>query len=326
MPTQCNLCGSPVSDVPGGSPYQPRYDCRICGHYRLSERAAQRINELVHLGGRPDAVLLGNHHLLSAAIRAEFEESGDEVFVESFEALQARARAPANPFEAIDRVILHVARKAERAGSHIVLDPDVDYPIAFAKDAEEFRYYLHLGRDIGFLELEETMAEPPEARLAANGWLRLGELRWTEPNLRQAFVAMSFSHDMRGVYTDGFEPALTATGYESIRVDQLQYNEKVDDRIIAEIRRSGLVVGDFTGQRQNVYFEVGFAMGLGRAVICTCREDDVGELHFDIRQFNHVVWRDSVDLQEKLRTRIEATGLRHESGYSERALRSWPSA
>jgi nucleoside 2-deoxyribosyltransferase len=60
-------------------------------------------------------------------------------------------------------------------------------------------------------------------------------------------------------------------------------------------------------QRGGVYFEAGFAMGLGKLVIWTCHEDDVEKLHFDTRQYNHIVWTDATDLKEKLMLRIEAT-------------------
>jgi hypothetical protein len=44
---------------------------------------------------------------------------------------------------------------------------------------------------------------------------------------------------------------------------------------MAEIRRSRFVVADYTGQRNGVYFEAGFGLGLGLVVIPTCRADEV---------------------------------------------------
>jgi len=67
------------------------------------------------------------------------------------------------------------------------------------------------------------------------------------------------------------------------------------------------VVADFTGSRPGVYFEAGFAMGLGIPVIWTCQHDDVGKLHFDTRQYAHVCWDAAADMRTKLRNRIAAT-------------------
>jgi hypothetical protein len=76
--------------------------------------------------------------------------------------------------------------------------------------------------------------------------------------------------------------------------------------IIAEIRRSAFLVADFTGQRQNVYFETGFAHGLGLQIIWTCRKEQIGQLHFDIRQYNVIDWENKENLAQRLQRRIEA--------------------
>lgn len=70
-----------------------------------------------------------------------------------------------------------------------------------------------------------------------------------------------------------------------------------------------MLIADFTKQRGGVYFEAGFAMGLGIPVIWSCRSDDINNLHFDTRQYNHIVWNDYSDLRTKLVNRIKATVL-----------------
>jgi hypothetical protein len=134
----------------------------------------------------------------------------------------------------------------------------------------------------------------------------------------QAFVAMWFDLAMDDAYRIGIEPAIVAAGYRPLRVDQKEHSNKIDDEIIAEIRRSRFVVADFTceiingdkGQiavsRGGVYYEAGFAQGLGIPVIWTCRSDSINHVHFDTRQYNHIVWTDPNDLQHKLFNRIRA--------------------
>jgi hypothetical protein len=51
----------------------------------------------------------------------------------------------------------------------------------------------------------------------------------------------------------------------------------------------------------------GFAMGLGIPVIWTVREDQIGQVHFDTRQYNHIVYDSAEDLRKKLHNRIAAT-------------------
>jgi hypothetical protein len=45
----------------------------------------------------------------------------------------------------------------------------------------------------------------------------------------------------------------------------------------------GEEVADYTEQVNRLYFEAGFALGFGLLVIPTCRENQIGKLHFDIR-------------------------------------------
>ena len=81
--------------------------------------------------------------------------------------------------------------------------------------------------------------------------------------------------------------------------------------IIANIRKSSLVVSDFTENKNGVYYEAGYAKGLGIEVIHTCwvKDESDFKVHFDTSTINHILWKDSDDLYEKLTTRIMALGL-----------------
>ncbi len=118
---------------------------------------------------------------------------------------------------------------------------------------------------------------------------------------------MWFDPTLERPYEEGFKKAVEACGYDPMRVDLKEHNEKIDDTIIAEIRKSRFMIADFTGHRGGVYFEAGYALGMGLPVIWTCREGHKDDLHFDTRQYNHILWNDGEDLYEKLRRRIEAT-------------------
>ena len=117
----------------------------------------------------------------------------------------------------------------------------------------------------------------------------------TNINSTQCFVAMWFNEETDKCYQESIKPAIEQAGYEAIRIDEKEHINKIDDEIIAEIRRSLFIVADFThgndGVRGGVYFEAGFAYGLNIPVIFTCREDKINELHFDTRQYNHIVWK-----------------------------------
>ena len=114
---------------------------------------------------------------------------------------------------------------------------------------------------------------------------------------------------MNDYYKDGVKKAIEQAGYVPVRVDLQDFNEKICDEIIAEIRRTKFVVADFSGMRSGVFFESGFAKGLGREVIFTVRKENVDQLkeHFDTRQYNYIVYDSPEDLRKKLYNRICAT-------------------
>ncbi|HEV2175796.1 MAG TPA: hypothetical protein VGW33_01110 [Terriglobia bacterium] len=107
-------------------------------------------------------------------------------------------------------------------------------------------------------------------------------------------------------YRTGIDPAVRACGYTPVWMKDIPENKGITDRILSEIRRAEFLVADFTGQRQSVYFEAGFARGLGREVIWCCREDDLSHVHFDTRHLGHVAWKDPDDLRRKLEESIRA--------------------
>ena len=126
---------------------------------------------------------------------------------------------------------------------------------------------------------------------------------------------------MAPVFTDGIRPALLSVGYNPFKVNDDPSPDMIDNRIIAGIRRSNLLVADCTGGRPSVHFEAGLAMGLGIDVIWCCyslqRDVPKGEtrmavpLHiegrdwfdlvaFDTRQYPHIVWSTPRDLRSQL--------------------------
>ena len=121
---------------------------------------------------------------------------------------------------------------------------------------------------------------------------------------------MWFDASMNTVYAEGIEPAIRDAGYLPFRIDRKEHVNKIDDEIIAEIRRSRFLIADFTQEgdkaRGGAYYEAGFAHGIDLPVILTCRADCLTELHFDISHYNCIGWSTPDELRGKLKSRILA--------------------
>jgi len=167
---------------------------------------------------------------------------------------------------------------------------------------------VHYLREEGFLTLIQPfrLGESAHVQLTPRGLMQAEE--WGRSNVvsTQGFVAMWFDEQMHPVWEKGFHPAIEAAGYRPHRIDRKEHVNKICDEIIAEIRRSRFVVADFTGQRGGVYYEAGYASGRDTPVIWTCRKDHFENVHFDIRQYNSIVWMTPEELAQRLQVRIEA--------------------
>ena len=149
-------------------------------------------------------------------------------------------------------------------------------------------------------------------RITVDGYARLAELAQTETESSKAFVAMWFDDSMDEVWKNAIKPGIEEAGYEPVRIDRKEHVNKIDDEIIAELRRARFVVADFThdeeGPRGGVYYEAGFAHGRGVEVVFCCRKDLIEKVHFDTRQYSHIVWEaEKLDeFRNRLATRISA--------------------
>jgi nucleoside 2-deoxyribosyltransferase len=141
------------------------------------------------------------------------------------------------------------------------------------------------------------------------GWQEFARLQQVNSSSRIGFVAMSFHDEFKVLYDHGIEPGIRAASYEPLRVDRTEHNNRIDDEIVATIKRSRFLVADFSLNRGGIYFEAGLALGLGIPVIWLVREDQLREVHFDTRQYNFITWSENAweNLRGRLRFRIEAT-------------------
>jgi len=237
--------------------------------------------------------------------KGTFEIGWDRIISEKF---------PHSISERLDRTLINFSKLEPKIGKWWVYVDDFDYVVAYAEDGESWEYILKQLQKDDLIEIK--VAKPGEMlgdaiRLTPKGWNRIAELERGGGHLqnKQAFVAMWFDKSMDEVWERGFKPAIEEdSDIKALRVDLKEHNEKICDVIIAEIRRSKFIVADFTGNRSGVYFEAGFAKGLGIPVIFCCQKGKwIDELHFDTRQYNHIIWENPGDLKEKLKNRIRAT-------------------
>lgn len=287
---KCFLCKREVSNSAylGNDVYQ--YSCKVCGEVSITEEAAYMPN------------LSDRAHLLSGYFRWAKERGSKPVLVTTKNVDELLDASPQNILEKVDKFLEYLGLKSDFYGQWVDIDWETDYPLAYAKNVQEFAHLLSYMNDRDYLQ----QPSDNQCILRVPGWQRLEELRMQPPDTRRCFVAMWFADELDSAYKNGIESAISDAGYQPVRVDQVEHVNKIDDFIIAEIRRCKFLVADFTGQRGGVYYEAGFAHGLGRPVIMLCRKDQIEKLHFDIRQYNFILWESTEELYKRLYDRIRA--------------------
>ncbi len=237
-------------------------------------------------------------------------------------------------YERADRLIKYLAQKSPVIGSPVMLtfsnlgtnhsnfslerffkDRIGSECLAWAESQSadmarpELFFLLQYLVDQGWIT-QTKVSQSIEHIITLQGHARLAELATKLIISSQGFVAMWFDDLMTEDYENGIAPGIEDAGYSPLPINRKEHINKIDDEIIAEIRRSRFVVADFThgvtGPRGGVYYEAGFAHGLNIPVFFTCRKDLIDLIHFDTRQYNHIKWTDYTDLRKQLADRISA--------------------
>lgn len=297
---ECPVCSLTLKD-PFRMPDDYWYcDCLRCGKYLMTRTAEHVLKQ--RLEGNPQRLRLVAN--VSGWLRRNHEIRISTSLIDSL----IQTRTPTF-HERADLLLAEMEKRTGYAGQLVEIDSKLKpewLTIAYCINAEEFSEILSFLEAEERIETRKIIGPPLQTKILPRGWSHLAKMRELNPESSLCFVAMSFSPEMRRYYDEGFATAIKAAGYKPHRVDDVEHVGKIDDRIIADIKKSRFVVADFSEHKGGVYFEAGFAMGLGLPVVWTCKKDHLNDLHFDIRQYNCIDWEDTEDLIKRLQNRIEA--------------------
>jgi hypothetical protein len=290
----CDICNIPAQYIAPGR-WRAIRDCPRCGKFEYDLRA-----------GLPGTLSPGDMVRLSGWVRDQNAAGAIPVQLTRTTWCRVTERRPPGLRERTNRALGVIARAQPDVRKQINLPQTAEslqlQGVTYSQTSDEAMQLIYILIDDGYLGwitpgVSGTLT--PKGLLAA-------EALGASGSGAQGFVAMSFDRSMQEVWINGFDPGIRAAGYAPVRIDNKDYVGGITDEMIAEIRRSCFVVADYTGHRNNVYFEAGFALGLGLTVIQTCRANEATNLHFDIRHLNTLEWKSTDELAEGLNRRIRA--------------------
>ncbi|WP_419673050.1 hypothetical protein [Aliarcobacter butzleri] len=118
-----------------------------------------------------------------------------------------------------------------------------------------------------------------------DGFEYIESLAQTNENSKNVFAAFCFTAELQEIFDNYVKEIIEELGLNYTRVSSstTDTNKTINDEIIGKIKSSKIVIADFTGQRNSVYFEAGLAMELNIPVIWICKKEEK-ELSFYTRQ------------------------------------------
>lgn len=307
----CLFCNQNTEYHPQG-PLEGEFicKCRNCGNYRVSDEFKRTIVATLSLSDKS---------AISGYIRECNESSKSLITIDTqnYTDIINSSVVARQMQEKFDKLILYTYRKTKFLTDYISIDFTADYAICYARNPKEFTELNRVLQAKGLIDSGKDWIA-----LTHQGFEHAETLISHIPKSDSAFVAMWFSPEMLTAYDAAIKPAIESEEcgkFKAFRVDNHEHNNDITDEIIAGIKACRFMVADMTGYRGGVYYEAGFARGLGKPVIYTCRKDWFdGELprdgkpakeriHFDINHMNIIVWDDPEDLKKRIINRIRAT-------------------
>lgn len=277
------------------SPDGAQYDCVNCGSYIIVRTAEKTLKDRFGNIG-----VARKRAVLSHAIRRMGRNRvTPNLSSEDVQRILAEDFLP-TPAEQVNNFILALAEEALSKGyGHFEDIVYRDYRARVgAINAVDVKYIGSCVVDAGLFEEIDTSSskgrspEDLHYRPTLSGWDRYEELQKSWPHSRRAFMAMEYGDkDLDRLFLEHFKPAAKDAGFDLGRLDEDPQAGVLDVRMQVAIRTARFVVADLTHANNGVYWEAGFASGLGKPVIFTCREDVTRDIHFDTAHWLHVKWR-----------------------------------
>jgi len=311
----CPICNQwqesePVNYAPNGSDIGKVYNCEYCAKFAISEKL------------NTDRKLYFNESEEEASIiryKLAMRSSNELCFLTTENITVYSAGEIPKPSAQLNNFILWLGlQMGNDPGSDVLIKSQAIIAYTGSINDESLRFIVEEGSDRGILQCHGFANYGStftcQAKLTMEGWEYYDDLKAGNSTSKQVFMAMQYGNkELDCIVKNTFKPAIQATGYDLVRLDDNNPAGLIDDRLRVEIRKSKFLIADLSHGNKGAYWEAGYAEGLGKQVIYTCNKDifdnEEKRPHFDANHHLTIVWdKNKLDeAAEELKACIRST-------------------
>lgn len=320
MSSKCPVCNTDIPEIQRVSGSFEWCSCQRCGDFQIKVPLSILLPSILENDNKKIAVL---SHWIRKSYESIVKEPPDEQYFRKVVTLDKELvdniikNPPPNPAEQADNFVRWLGDNIEYADHYIEVNKfSIQAIIGSINEAEFIFIFSHL-KNKGIIKVKSADGGGINilalATLSFNGWERYEELKLGEVDSRKAFMAMKYGDEqLYQIVNEIFKAAVEKTGFELFKlVDRPQPAGLIDDRIRVEIQTSRFLIADLTHENRGAYWEAGYAEGLGKPVIYTCKKKKFKRLktHFDTNHHLTILWDDVEPGKagEELKATIRAT-------------------
>ena len=293
------------------------FDCDRCGAW-IAAGGFETVGYLqTKLGPWDDPLSVHRRSRLSHIVRSQQRTDGRavEIPLQHIESWRLEDDLP-TPLEQLDRLVLLVGEyqpgPSESANLKTPFVASSIGTLITLGSESSLGWLLQQPTVNELVHTEEPVSTLVLLRLTMPGWARYWELRRGRVESRTVLMAMKFGDvELDQVVANCFRPAVKRAGFDLRALNERQAAGLIDDQMRVALRTSRFILADLTHNSSGAYWEAGFAEGLGRPVIYTCREAEWSQRrsHFDTNHLVTIVWRSDAlaDAGARLTDTIRAT-------------------